>query len=136
MVVPRLLLALGVIFGVMSMFFTLTYAWDPLFQAPNLPLPDPPTHTNYHAFRGFTLAAGATLIMLYCMFMPAGKRSPELWTVMLFAGVFYYAGWWLPWPLFGYRTPGLGAEMVHILAAGSSLAAIFLARRFYVHRPS
>jgi hypothetical protein len=132
MIVPRLLLALGAVFILMSIFFTLTSAWDPLFQAPNLP--DGPTHTNYYAFRLFTLATGATVIMLYCMFMPTDKRSPQLWTVMLFAGVFYFAGWWLAWPVFGYRAPGLGAEMVHVLATVLSLAAIFLARRFFVRQ--
>jgi len=38
------------------MWDTLSHAWDPAFQAPALPLG--PTHTNYHAFREFTLSVG------------------------------------------------------------------------------
>lgn len=133
MVVPRSLMALGAVFMLVSMLFTLLLAGDPHFQAPNLA--DGPTHTNYHAFRGFTLAAGATAIMLYCMFVPAGKRSPQLWTVMLLAAVSYFAGWWLAWPIYGYRAPGLGAEMLHVLGTVLPLAAIFLSRRFFVRQP-
>ena len=52
----RTLICLGIIIGLPSVWETLAFSWNPLFQAPGLPLG--PTHTNYHAFREFTLTIG------------------------------------------------------------------------------
>lgn len=132
MVISRSLLGVGLAFAAMSQYFTLVSAWDPLFEAPLLP--DGPTHPNYYAFRLFTATLGASLIMLYCMFTAKANRIPQLWTVMLVSAVSYFAGWWLAWPLFGYRAPSLGAELLHVLATGLSLAGILLARKSYLTR--
>ena len=50
----RWLLCLGLTAGIFSMWDTLTHSWDSAFQAPALSLG--PTHTNYHAFREWTLS--------------------------------------------------------------------------------
>ena len=68
----RTLLCLGIIIGLPSVWETLAFSWNPDFQAPRLALG--PTHTNYHAFREFTLTIGAELVMLYVVFQPAGHR--------------------------------------------------------------
>ncbi|MEH1844937.1 MAG: hypothetical protein V7L25_08025 [Nostoc sp.] len=122
----RVLLCLGVGFSAVSIYQTLVLAFDPAFQAPALPLG--PRHTNYHAFRGFTLAFGTVIIMLFVMFQPAQRRQPVLWTIMLLSALFYYGGWWLPWPLLGLHTPNLAAGVDHGLATFFSLAGILLAR--------
>jgi hypothetical protein len=131
MKISRILLVLGLLIGLPSLWETLSFSWDPTFQAPALRYG--PEHTNYHAFREFTLTLGALAIVLWVMFQPAKNRSHTLWMTMMFAGVFYYSGWWLPWPLLGLHTPNLRAELVHIVAATLSLTAI--ARSWqYFHR--
>jgi len=124
MKLSRILLVLGVLTGLPSVWETLAFSWDPTFQAPALRYGS--EHTNYHAFREFTLTLGALTIMLWVIFQPAENRSPAMWTTMLLAGVLYYGGWWLPWPLLGLHTPNLAAELVHEAAAALSLAAIAL----------
>jgi hypothetical protein len=64
----RLLVCFGLAVGTLSVWDTLSHTWDPAFQAPALPLG--PTHTNYHAFREFTLSVGAMLVLAYGMFLP------------------------------------------------------------------
>jgi hypothetical protein len=125
----RILLVLGLVAGLPSMWETLSFSWDATFQAPTLRYG--PTHTNYHAFREFTLTLGAIAIMLWAMFRHKRDRTPELWATMALAAGFYYGGWWLPWPLFGLRTPTLPAELVHEAAALLSCAAVALAWRHF-----
>lgn len=125
----RILLVLGIIVGLPSLWETLAFSWDMTFAAPALRYGS--THTNYHAFREFTLTLGALAIMLWVMFQPVKNRTPVLWTTMMLAGVFYYGGWWLPWPLLGLHTPNMSAELVHIATAALSLTAIALAWRSF-----
>lgn len=84
----RVLLCLGLSVGTLSVWETVGHAWDPAFQAPASPAG--PTHTNYHAFREFTLAAGAAAILLYVMFQPHAHRSRPLWIVMAITSVSYH----------------------------------------------
>lgn len=122
----RALLVLGLVVGGPSLWQTLAFSWDPTFQAPALRYG--PSHTQYHAFREFTLTLGALAVMLWVMFQPAARRTRELWVTMLMAAGFYYGGWWLPWPLLGLRTPNVGAELVHLASALLSVAGVGLAR--------
>jgi hypothetical protein len=132
MKISRILLVFGFLIGLPSLWETLSFSWDPTFQAPALRYG--PEHTNYHAFREFTLTLGALAIMLWVMFQPAKNRSHALWMTMMFAGIFYYSGWWIPWPLLGLHTPNLSAELVHIVAATLSLTAIARSWQYFHHR--
>ena len=107
------------------MWDTLAHTWDPAFQAPALLLG--PTHTNYHAFREFTLSVGAAAVLLYAAFLPATQRTRPLWVVMFITAVCYYGGWWLPGPLFGLHAPNPLAEIDHLAAAILSLTGVVLA---------
>ena len=118
----RTLLCLGIIIGLPSVWETLAFSWNPDFQAPRLPLG--PTHTNYHAFREFTLTIGVELVMLYVVFQPLGHRIRPLWNVMLIAALGYYVGWWLPWPIFGYHAPNEQSQIDHLAATVFSLAGV------------
>jgi hypothetical protein len=115
--------------GSLSMWDTLSHAWDPAFQAPALPLG--PTHTNYHAFREFTLSVGAAAVMLYVILLPAARRSRPLWVVMAATAACYYGGWWLPGPLLGLSAPNRVATVIHLAATVTSLAGVALAWRHY-----
>jgi hypothetical protein len=64
----------------LSIWDTLAHSWDSAFQAPALPLGS--KHTNYHAFREFTLSVGAAAVLLYVMFLPSAQRARPLWIVM------------------------------------------------------
>jgi hypothetical protein len=135
MKLSRILLVLGVLLGLPSVWETLAFSWDPTFQAPALRYGS--EHTNYHAFREFTLTLGALTIMLWVIFQPAENRSSAMWKTMLLAGVFYYGGWWLPLPLLGLHTPNLASELVHEAAAALSLAAIAISwRQFHSGGPT
>ncbi|MEI1377344.1 hypothetical protein PQG02_11755 [Nostoc sp. UHCC 0926] len=131
MKLSRILLVLGILVGLPSLWETLAFSWDPTFEAPALRYGS--THTNYHAFREFTLTLGTLAIMLWVMFQPAKNCSRALWTTMMLAGVFYYGGWWLPWPLLGLHTPNMSAELVHVATAALSLTAIAFARQHFHH---
>jgi len=74
----RVLLCLGLALSAFSMWDTLGHSWDPAFQAPALSLGK--THTQYHAFREFTLSVGAAAVLLYVMFLPSAQRMRSLWT--------------------------------------------------------
>lgn len=125
----RALLISGIVLGLPSIWETLSFSWDPTFQAPMLRYG--PTHTNYHAFREFTLTVGALLVMFYVMFQPVQGRTRAMWVAMAIAALFYYGGWWLPWPLLGLHTPTLFAELVHEAAAFTSGLAVVLSFRHY-----
>jgi hypothetical protein len=129
MLLPRILLCLGVAAGTLSIWDTLSHTWDPSYQAPALALG--PTHTNYHAFREFMLSVGAVLVELYGVFQPAAKRTRPLWIAMCLTALFYYGGWWLPWPLFGLRTPNLVATVDHLIATILCLAGVGLAWPYF-----
>jgi hypothetical protein len=127
MKLSRIFICLGLLIGLPSVWETLAFSWNPDFQAPALSLGA--THTNYHAFREFTLTVGAILTILYVSFQPESKRSKPLWTVMFLATLFYYGGWWLPWPLLGLHAPTSAAEIVHFLATVFTMLGVLLARK-------
>ena len=125
----RTLICLGLIAGVPSVWETLSFSWNPDFQAPRLPLG--PTHPNYHAFREFTLTVGVEIVMLYVIFQPAERRIKALWNVMFIAAVGYYGGWWLPWPILNLHAPTLAAEIDHLFATLLSLAGFSFAWKHF-----
>jgi hypothetical protein len=122
-------LQLGLAASGLSMYDTLSHAWDPSFEAPALSLGR--RHTNYHAFREFTLSVGVAAVLIWGMFQPAGKRRRELWVAMLAATLGYYIGWWLPWPLLGLHAPNNIAEGVHLAATILTLVPVILARTWF-----
>lgn len=129
MLLSRVFLCLGLAAGTLSIWDTLSHTWDPAFNAPALPLG--PTHTNYHAFREFTLSMGAVAVLLYGMFLSAAKRTRPIWVVMCLTAVFYYGGWWLPWPLFGLRAPNQVATVDHLVATILCLSGVGLAWPYF-----
>jgi hypothetical protein len=56
-------LQLGLAASGLSMYDTLSHAWDPSFEAPALSLGR--RHTNYHAFREFTLSVGVAAVLIW-----------------------------------------------------------------------
>ncbi len=101
--ISRVLLCLGLMVGTLSMKDTLAHSWDPAFQATALPVG--PTHSNYHAFREFTLSLGAAAVLLYVAFRPPADRRRSMWIALLITAVCYYGGWWLLARCSGFARP-------------------------------
>ncbi len=123
--IGRLMLLFGVMAGFISFWYTLQFTWMPEFQA--TALPDGPTHSNYHAFRGAMLALGVNLLLVWAG-IRAGAIAREAWAMITFMAVFYYAGWWLAWPIWGYHAPSIEAETVHAVATFGGLAGLLFVR--------
>ena len=121
--ISRILIALAVLAGLISAWQTLQFTWMPEFQAPALL--DGPTHTNYHAFREAMLAFAVNGLMIWAIIKGAVQRFGT-WATTLFMAVFYYIGWWLAWPIWGYHAPELGAEIVHAVATVAGLVGLYL----------
>ena len=119
----RILLSFGIFGGLVSVWYTLAFTWNTDFAAVNLP--DGPTHSNYHAFRGAMLALAVNLLLIWVC-MKASTIQFQSWALVTFMAVFYYLGWWLAWPIWGYHAPSLGAELNHVLGTVGGLAGLSL----------
>jgi len=123
--IGRAILALGIFFGFVSFWYTIAFTWNPDFAAVNLP--EGPTHSNYHAFRGGLLALAVNLLLVWVV-VRASTLKPESWAIVTFMAVFYYAGWWLAWPIWGYHAPNIVAEMNHVGGTLGGLVGLALLR--------
>lgn len=121
----RLLILLGVLGGFTSVWYTLAFTWTPEFQAVNLP--EGPTHSNYHAFRGAMLAFPVNLLLIWVAIKGASVTR-EPWTIVTFMAVFYYLGWWAAWPIWGYHAPNITAETNHLIGTVGGMGGLLLLR--------
>ncbi|WP_438464388.1 hypothetical protein [Marinomonas sp. PE14-40] len=121
----RIMLALGIITGLISFWYTLEFTWTPEFQATELEIG--PTHSNYHAFREALLALAVNLLLIRAAIQGTKIRF-EYWATCLFMVAFYYTGWWLAWPIWGYHAPYLGAELNHLMATVGGLVGLWIIR--------
>ena len=125
MTLGRILIFLGVSAGFLSFWYTLRFTWTPEFAAVNLP--DGPTHSNYHAFRGALLALAVNLLLVWVAIKGAAVKF-EIWAVAAFMAAFYYTGWWLAWPIWGYHAPNLFAELNHAVGTIGGVVGLALLR--------
>ncbi|MEM9216310.1 MAG: hypothetical protein AAGD25_18430 [Cyanobacteria bacterium P01_F01_bin.150] len=121
----RTLLSLGVMTGLISFWYTLEFTWTPEFQATALDIG--PTHSNYHAFREAMLALAVNLLLIRAGIKGTAIKF-EYWATTTFMAVFYYIGWWLAWPIWGYHAPYIEAEINHAVATIGGLAGLFVIR--------
>lgn len=117
----RTLLFFGISAGFISFWYTLQFTWTPEFAAVNLPFGE--THSNYHAFRGAMLALAVNLLLVRVA-LKGSTLSKEAWAITAFVAVFYYSGWWLAWPIWGYHAPNLVAEMNHVIGTVGGLLGL------------
>ena len=121
----RLLLVLGVMGGFTSVWYTLAFTWAPEFQS--VKLPEGPTHSNYHAFRGAMLAFPVNLLLIWVGIRAAALQR-ETWGIVTFMAVFYYLGWWAAWPIWGYHAPDVIAKTNHLIGTVGGLGGLLLLR--------
>ena len=117
----RTFLFFGISAGFISFWYTLQFTWTPEFAAVNLPYGA--THSNYHAFRGAMLALAVNLLLIRVA-LKGATLSKEAWAITVFVAVFYYSGWWLAWPIWGYHAPNLVAEMNHVVGTVGGLLGL------------
>jgi hypothetical protein len=123
--IGRVLLFFGIAAGLLSFWYTLRFTWTPEFGAVNLP--DGPTHSNYHAFRGAMLALAVNLLLLRVA-LKGLAIGIDGWNITMFMAVFYYLGWWLAWPIWGYHAPYIGAEINHVVGTIGGLVGLAFMR--------
>ena len=121
----RILILLGIMGGFTSVWFTLAFTWNPDFAAVNLP--EGPTHSNYHAFRGAMLAFPVNLLLIWVA-IKGTRVAQETWGIVTFLAVFYYLGWWAAWPIWGYHAPDIVAEMNHVIGTVGGLGGLLALR--------
>lgn len=121
-ILSRILLGASIITGLVSFWYTLEFTWTPEFQATALEIG--PTHSNYHAFRGAMLALAVNLLLLHVVIKGESIKF-EYWAVTTFMAVFYYSGWWLAWPIWGYHAPYIGAEINHAIATIGGITGLY-----------
>lgn len=121
----QILLWIAFLTGIVSAYKTLGFTWDASFQAPALS--EGATHSNYHVFREALMAIGFNLTLLWLIFKTKilGLVS---WKLIMFTACFYYAGWWLAWPIWGYHAPSVTAETVHAIATICGLAGLWMVK--------
>ena len=120
-IISRIFLFFGIAAGLVSFWYTLRFTWMPEFAAVNLP--DGPTHSNYHAFRGAMLALAVNILLVRAA-VKGSAISTEAWNITTFMAVFYYIGWWLAWPIWGYHAPYVGAEINHLIGTIGGLVGL------------
>ncbi|MGD1886622.1 MAG: hypothetical protein ACFB01_05780 [Cohaesibacteraceae bacterium] len=125
LVAGRLLIAFGVFCGFVSVWYTIEFTWTPEFAAVNLP--EGPTHSNYHAFRGAMLAFPVNLLLIW-VGIKAGTLRQESWAIVTIMAVFYYLGWWAAWPIWGFHAPTVIAETNHLIGTVGGLGGLLLLR--------
>lgn len=123
--IARVLFLFGIYAGLRSFWFTLSYTWNQEFAAVNFPGGE--THSNYHAFRGALMALAVNLLLIRAA-IKGSSISNEAWNITLFMAIFYYAGWWLAWPIWGYHAPVLMADITHVIGTVGGLAGLALIR--------
>ncbi len=62
------------------------------------------------------------------MAIKGAATKSDVWAITAFMAVFYYAGWWLAWPIWGYHAPNIGAESNHIMGTVGGLVGLALLR--------
>ncbi|MEM7564943.1 MAG: hypothetical protein AAF353_18125 [Pseudomonadota bacterium] len=121
--IGRGLLVFGIVTGLISFWYTLEFTWTPEFRATELEIG--PTHSNYHAFREAMLALAVNLLLVWALIKGTSIKI-EVWATTTFMAVFYYIGWWLPWPIWGFHAPYLTAEVNHLVATIGGLGGLFV----------
>lgn len=123
------LMIIGVCVGLISASQTFSHVTDPTYQVPNLAVEEgsskylTETHSNYHAFREFMLTLAVLGLVVWASLDRRVVQSQVHWIVIMVIIAAYILGWWLPWPLFDLRAPGMDAVTAHAAATVGLLGA-------------
>ncbi|MEM1431940.1 MAG: hypothetical protein AAGG09_20980, partial [Pseudomonadota bacterium] len=79
------------------------------------------------AFRGAMLALAVNLLLVWVLIKGTALQF-QSWAIVGFLAVFYYAGWWLAWPIWGYHAPNVTAELNQVGGTIGGLVGLYLLR--------
>jgi hypothetical protein len=132
----RTLLLLGLGIGLISFSGTISHIGDPnylLVAGIEEGEPIIRTHAWYHALREAAGDVAAMAILLLVFFGPERFRTPQTWLISLLLMVGYYAPFWIGAPFSeGLASPSWEAEIVHIIMAALSGAALVVGRPIFL----
>src|SRR5919202_5512965 len=95
----RILIGLGILSTLVSLFETASHVQDSDYVIPSLA--DGPRHAQFHFLRETTGHLGILIAVALIMLQPGSRRTPTLWWVMLILLVGYYGGFWIGYPVIG-----------------------------------
>jgi len=130
--IARILIAIGFIVGIESLWATFGHIGDPLFTLPEA-FGGGTTHAWYHALREAMGDVATIVVLLLLFFGPSRFRNSSTWWVALILMIGYYSPFWIGMPFnSALAAPTLEAEIRHIVQAAIPLSALFLARKDFV----
>jgi hypothetical protein len=133
MTVARLLLGLAFLGSLMSMLQTISHLTDPEYYLPALT--DGPEHARFHFVREVAGDVGKIIAATVVLSVPATRRTPILWWLLLILVLSYYGGFWAGYPILGVGAPNLPAQIVHTLTTALGLAGVWVARTCFQPAP-
>lgn len=129
LLIARILVAIGMVVGVESLWATFGHIGDPLFTLPE-EFGGGTTHAWYHALREAMGDIATIAVLLLLFFGPAKFRSTSTWWIGLILMIGYYSPFWVGMPFnAALAAPTIEAEVRHIIQAAIPLAALFLAKK-------
>ncbi len=132
LMIARILLAMGLLVGLVSWGFTLQHIIDPAFLLIS-DFESGASHARYHVFREAAGDLAAMVVLLFLFFGPRGFRTAESWVIGLVIMAGYYAPFWIGSPFHeALVAPSFAAELVHVAMASLSVAALFMAKPFFL----
>lgn len=130
--IARVLIAIGLVVGIESLWATFGHIGDPLFTLPAA-FGGGTKHAWYHALREAMGDIGTIAVLILLFFGPAKFRNSSTWWVALILMIGYYSPFWVGMPFnSALAAPTLEAEIRHIVQAAIPLSALFLARKDFV----
>lgn len=127
--IARVLVVVGLIIGLESLYQTFNHIGDPLFRI-SPEHPGGADHAWYHCLRELLGDIATIIILLTVFFGKEWFRTPAAWWLALIAHVGYVLPFWAGMPFnSSLAAPDLEAEIRHILQAVLPLAGIFIARK-------
>ena len=137
--VARCLIVVTFVAATRSTLITFGHARDLTFEAAEYKGGKARQHPRYHAFRGAMLALGASTVQaLVLLLAPVEDLNPTMFVAQCILALGHYGGWYLPYVLpVGFlrgkplRAPHWNAEVGHLTAMTTNIAALILARGAY-----
>ncbi|MCH8137123.1 MAG: hypothetical protein IIB77_14200 [Proteobacteria bacterium] len=127
--IARILIAIGLVVGIESLWATFGHIGDPLFTLPEA-FGGGTTHAWYHVLRETMGDIGTIAVLILLFFGPAKFRNASTWWVALILMIGYYSPFWVGMPFnSALAAPTIEAEIRHIVQAAIPLFALFLARK-------